>query len=224
MKHQIKVISDFPVDTDITIGSVFYAVEQVEADSFTGRCPICDGEGKISVRGTTFTCPECFGRTPLQFFYGYAVRAFRVYAIESREEMRGYALERHQLLHLVDSDYYGKDMTPANKRIIRPYQLNVERDLLRSDVDQVVFSNYARAVAFADKIRAAECEHMERFNAKYGTNYKLEWRINDVQPPEDDGKCWGNGDCQDCPKAKYSSSSLFTEEPRVIGCAEDDGR
>ena len=40
----------------------------------------------------------------------------------------------------------------------------------------------------------------------------------------DEGKCRGNGDCQDCPKAKWSCSSLFTEEPRIIGCMEDDAK
>ena len=70
----------------------------------------------------------------------------------------------------------------------------------------------------------------------------MEWRFKDELPfvsssdtlignirqsfgdAEDDGKCWGNGECQDCPKAKWSSSSLFTEESRIIGCAEEDGK
>ena len=229
MEHQIKIISDFPVDTDITMGSVFYGVEHVESQTFGAICKICDGEGKVNIRGTTFTCPECWGKKPEGRFRGFAVREFRVYGVEALEQIRRGTLERIQLIRLVDTEYFGKDMTDAVMRYARPSDLDMdsEWELSFADVETAIFSDSKRAVSYADKLRMAEAKNMADFNAKYGTNHKLEWRINDVQPPEgeeDDGKCWGNGDCQDCPKAKWSSSSLFTEEPRVIGCAEDDGR
>lgn len=226
IKHNIRVISEFPVDMDITIGSLFYGVEHVESQTFGAICKICDGVGKVNIRGTTFTCPECWGKKPDERFRGFAVRAFRVYGVEALEQVRRGALERIQLVRLVDAEYYGKDTTDAVKRCARPSDLDMDREweLSYADVETAIFSGYERAVAYADKLRAAEDKRMAEFNERYGTEHKLEWRIKDVQPPEDDGKCWGNGDCQDCPKAKWSSSSLFTEEPRVIGCTEDDGR
>lgn len=227
MEHQIKVISDFPVDTDITMGSVFYGVEHMESYAFGAVCKICDGVGKVNIRDREFVCPECYGKAPEGWFRGYAVRAFRVYGVELIEQVRGFTFERIQALQLVDADYYRKDMAPAIKRnSVRPRHIDMDREheLSYADVETAIFSNYRRAVAFADKLRAEEEKRMAEFNERYGTEHKLEWRIKDIQPPEEDGKCWGNGDCQDCPKAKWSSSSLFTEEPRVIGCTEDDGR
>ena len=252
MMHQIKVISEFPVDTDITIGSVFYGVEHVESQTFGAVCKICDGEGKVNIRGSLFTCPECWGKKPEERFRGFAVRAFRVYGVEVLEQVRKGKLERIQVIRLVDSEYYGKDMTDANKRYARPSDLDMDLmwELSYADVETAIFSTWERAVAYADKLRAAEIKRMAEFNEKYGTVYKLEWRIKDVMPidncvcrieflyslknsvqykeqhciseKEDEGKCWGNGDCQECPKAKWSSSELFTEEPRVIGCMEDE--
>ena len=244
MKPYIKAISEFSINTDITIGSVFYGVEHVESQAFGAVCKICDGVGKVNIRGSVFTCPECWGKKPEERFRGFAVREFRVYGVEVLEQVKNGKLERIQAVRLVDAEYYGKDMTDAVKRYSRPSDLDMDREweLSYADVETAIFSTWIRAVAYADKLRAAETLRMAEFNEKYGTEYKLEWRIKDVPPlvfssdtlignirqsmadSEDEGKCWMNGDCQECPKAKWSSSELFTEEPRVIGCMEDDVR
>ena len=184
IKHNIIAISEFPVDMDITIGSVFYGVEHVESQTFGAVCKICDGVGKVNIRGSVFTCPECWGKKPEERFRGFVVRAFRVYGVESLEQMRGLTFERIQLLHLVDADYFRKDMAPATKRSVRPRHIDMDRGevLSYADIETAVFSDYRRAVAYADKLRAAETKRMAEFNEKYGTEYKLEWRIKDVQP------------------------------------------
>lgn len=184
MKHQIKVISEFPVDMDITIGSVFYGVEHVESQTFGAICKICDGVGKVNIRDSVFTCPRCWGNNPEERFRGFAVREFRVYGVEVLEQVKKGKLERIQAVRLVDAEYYGKDMTNAVKRYSRPSDLDMdwEWDLSYADVETAIFSTWIRAVAYADKLREAETKRMAEFNEKYGTDHKLEWRIKDVQP------------------------------------------
>ena len=221
MKRYIRVISDFPVDADITMGSVFYGVEHVESQAFAAPCNICDGEGQVVIRDISITCPMCFGKKESVLnLNGYSVQAFKVIGAYCNEVLVKGRIVRTQMLSLSNC---GSTEDEISRRA-SPGDLDVEYEPLEGKAEDLIFSDYRRAIAYADRLRCLQEDRLKAFNERHKTEHRIEWRIKDIQPPDEDGRCWGNGECQDCPKAKWSSSELFTEEPRVIGCTEDDGR
>ncbi len=162
---------------DINIGDVFYKIERTKFQAFRSECRVCEGTGKLSVKGYDFKCPACDKETTVLSVCGYFVRRYRVYYIKQ--------YTRHDNWKACDSrniEYgfyhksgrgYGYGTESKKFQINENWlleQMN-KTNLNKRNFDEAIFSDYNLAVQQAERLTKMSIDEVKQYNLDHGTNY-----------------------------------------------------
>lgn len=163
----------------LNLGDVIYKIEPAESQVFRSKCRVCNGERTLTVNGVTFKCPMCDKEETTIQIRGYKVTRYRVYHVT--EEVR-HDTWKPATLVCVKYGIYTKSMRGACSGATLTSVL-YERDLAsgsplidNEDIsyrfyERVVFTDYKKAVSFADKLTQKSLESLEEFNKAHGTDF-----------------------------------------------------
>lgn len=162
---------------DINIGDVFYKIERTSFQTFRSECRICEGTGKLSVKGYEFKCPACDKETEVLNVCGYFVRRYRVYYIKQFTRCDDWKAcnsrnIEYGIYHKGGRGYgYG-----TTNRQISLGDWRIKEFLNRTDIsaihyDDAIYSDYNLAVQQAEKLTQMSIDSVKNYNIEHGTNY-----------------------------------------------------
>jgi hypothetical protein len=184
MKNQHIINFELPNETTLKLGDVVYTVDYKDKQSWTGVCPVCNNEKKLTVNGFQFTCPKCNGyggdHSPVLMVSGYCVRRWRVSGFT--ENLRMYEWNPAGG-HSVEIEIRFTNVTRTSSG--ESFELNAysqrgnkgfdKLQKLRGDgySNEPIFFVYADAVKRADELNAEQAAIVTTYNAEHGTAFEF---------------------------------------------------
>ena len=176
----------------IEIGDIFYFIQEGESKVIRQTCPVCKGEGKLTVNGITFDCPKCRDNPQIMNIKHFVVRGYKVYSIAEEISKDAWNTNGKSVSHRIIVKLFRKD----NKRLSSQYGYNLQEESFsfnsesgnieinrrtNSPVDvanwlkyghSYIYDDYKLAVEFADSANAIEKKKIDDYNKKYNTAYE----------------------------------------------------
>lgn len=169
----------------INIGDVFYRVESGENVCFHEPCKVCDGTGKLTVKGVTFKCPCCNTQKQTITIQKHVVRRYRVYKIEQETDtydwkMRNYRRIKFSLYRKVGHGHYiygdtGGHFQFYDNEFAEYYNIPFGGDTKRGEMG--IYDNYAVAIKIAEQMNAVELQRLADYNKEFGTEHEAVFKV-----------------------------------------------
>ena len=164
---------------DINIGDVFYKIERTKFQTFRSECRICEGAGKVSVKGYEFECPACDKETEVLSVCGYFVRRYRVYYIKQftyTDDWKACDIRdiEYGIYHKSGRGYgYGTENRQITLGAWRIKDFLDRTDISVSRYDDAIYSDYNLAIQQAEKFTQTSIDKVKDYNIEHGTNYPI---------------------------------------------------
>lgn len=166
----------------VNIGDVFYRVHRAESKSFYPTCRVCEGKGELTINGITFKCPQCRVEAEAIHVDNYAVRRFRVFAIEDAvDTLEWKPSDFHTIKyflyrkigggHWVSRDNTGATQFTADE-FCREYNIPFAGDPKYHDG---IYDDYKTALAIAAQMNETEINRLHAYNVEHGTAYAVDF-------------------------------------------------
>lgn len=179
-----QTIIEYNLPRKINLGDVIYTIEETDKKYYYEPCKVCEGKGKLTVNGITFSCPCCRDyRSPFSIAR-YKVTRWRVYEI-AQMVSTGYwkASDNKTLIikvYTTTSRGYGNTKDKRLTEYNFKHSRNVDADRLieasksqYQKIDDFIFDCYGIACEAADKLNEFEEKKVIQHNKENGTNYEL---------------------------------------------------
>ena len=178
--HAVEVRFETP--RPVRIGDVFYFIERAKSQTFREPCKVCGGAHELTINGVTFKCPVCNYQKETIEIDSFAVRRYRVYAIEDEVDTLDWKPSnshrvKFRLYRKIGGGHYiysdnGGHTNFAPWELCSKYNHPYTDDLQPNDG---IYDDYALAVKVAEQMTAREIERLNAYNAEYGTNHTVEF-------------------------------------------------
>lgn len=169
----------------INIGDVFYRVESGESVCFREPCKVCDGTGKLTVKGVTFKCPCCDTQKEVIVIHKYVVRRYRVCKIEQKttdiEWKPCDSRATKFLLYRKTGRGYQYDATSHIEFTEYNFSCNYNRPFdgtIRPHADYGIYDDYKVATKIAEQMNAVELQRLADYNKEFGTEHEAVFKVN----------------------------------------------
>ena len=180
MKQKIEF--EFETLQKVNLRDVFYTVERLDSFNFYGKCPICDNDKKIFVRGEEFTCPRCHGYgsgSSVLSVERFIVKRWRVKNFIIGFKMYEWkAPAQNDVIIELGRTKYGESFTETKNVTICDH---LGRCYFEGSKGEKLLSDYKEAVRLADEKNCESAAKVAEYNEIHGTDFEFKIPAYDVK-------------------------------------------